>query len=372
MLKTTLRATFLLGAFTILVGSPAASDDHAAYTRRAPDRFVYRQVHMGMQVRIVLYAETEAAARRSATAAFVEIARLDDIFSDYRRDSELSLLVGAAAGPPVAVSQELFWVLARARELARETDGAFDVTAAPITHLWRQAIADGLLPEPSQIERARRLTGYSRLVLDPGARTVTLTAEGMKLDLGAIAKGYILDRALEVLRRHDAGRALVEAGGDIVVGSAPPERSGWRIDIPHLASATAEQSSEVPSDPLELRTCELDLMDAAVSTSGDQVQFVEIDGRRHSHTVDPRTGMGLTNGTTATVVAPDGITADSLATALTIVGEEAAPRLLARYAGARAIFSLSDCTARRAIPPQRTTQQTADRSRAARRPPDSP
>jgi len=328
---------------------------------------------MGMQVRIVLYAETEDAARLAATAAFVEIARLDNVFSDYRRDSEVSLVSVSSAGSPVTVSDELFFVLKRAQELARQTDGAFDVTAAPITRLWRRAIADGLLPEPSEIEGARRLTGYGMLVLDARTRTVALATEGMKLDLGAIAKGYILDRALQVLRHHGADRALVEAGGDIVVGSAPPGRRGWRIDVPHLASAASGPPPDVASAPPAPRlTCELDLADAAISTSGDQVQFVEIDGRSYSHTVDPRSGMGLANSSTATVVALDGVTADSLATALTIVGEEEGRSLLAQYPGARAIFSLSDCETLRASAPDRRPRQTAYRARAARRPPGSP
>jgi thiamine biosynthesis lipoprotein len=284
---------------------------------------------MGMQVRVVLYATDEAVARAAAGTAFAEIARLDAVFSDYRADSEIARLAGRSGHQQV--SEELFFVLQRATRLARQTGGAFDPTVGALTALWREAIDRQRLPQQAEIDSASRRSGYDKLALDSAARTVEITAAGLRLDLGAIAKGYILDHALAVLREAGADRALVEAGGDIVAGAPPPARRGWSIDVPHLSPAG------------EGRGCNLSLVDAAVSTSGDHAQFIEMDGRRYSHTVDPRTGLGLTHRRTATVVAADGLTADGLATALTIVEEARMGELLEHYPSARAILSAADC-----------------------------
>jgi thiamine biosynthesis lipoprotein len=313
-----------------LVFPPAWSPADGGADRRGPrppagrieERFVYSQVHMGMQVRVVLFAAGETAARRAAGAAFAEIARLDAIFSDYRHDSELMRLAGRSGGAPVPVSDELFTVLERAQELWSRTGGAFDVTAGPLTALWRRAIREKRPPTTAELQRAAALTGGERMILHPESRAVELTAAGMRLDLGAIAKGYILDRALLTLRRHGVSRALIEAGGDIVAGAAPPGRDDWRVAI--------------------AAGCAITLAEAAVSTSGDRFQYVVIDGRRYSHTVDPRTGMGLTTRRTATVVAADGLTADALATALTLLDDAGSGALLAAFPYARAWIRVAE------------------------------
>ena len=143
----------------------------------------------------------------------------------------------------------------------------------------------------------------------------------MRLDLGGIAKGYILEEALHTLRSAGVRRALIEAGGDIVVGDAPPDRDGWRIDVTGADREFAARAAK--------------LTNAALATSGPTAQFVEIDGVRYSHVVDPRTGVGLTNHVTAHVIARDGATADALATALTVARAGDVPRLLSRFPGVR-------------------------------------
>lgn len=283
---------------------------------------MYRQVHMGMQVRIVLYGATQDESRRAARAAFAEIARLDAVFSDYRADSELSRLVDRAGRAPVPVSRELYDVLDRGRRLAQQTGGAFDITAGALTRLWRAAIRDGTAPDEAERRAAIAASGADKLRLDGVAHTAQVTGAGLRLDLGGIAKGYVLDRALGTLTAHGVTRALVQAGGDIVVAAAPPGEPGWRLAIPHAA-------------------CEVVVTDVAISTSGDSEQFVEIDGDRYSHTVDPRSGFGLTRRRMATVIATDGITADSLATAITIVEDREVEALLDLYPGARALVGYS-------------------------------
>jgi thiamine biosynthesis lipoprotein len=274
---------------------------------------------MGLQVRIVLYVPDEESARLAASAAYAEIARLDAVFSDYRYDSELMRLMARAGGPPVRVSEELFLVLERALEMSRQTAGAFDITAGPLTTIWREATREARLPSHADLQKAAMLTGHEKMRLDSGEGAVELLVPGMRLDLGAIAKGYILDRALATLGDCGAGIALIEAGGDIVVGDPPPGREGWQIRIAHALA------------------CEVSLAHAAVSTSGDTTQFIEVHGTRYSHVVDPRTGYGLTHRRMATVVAADGITADSLATSLTLMDGADSAELLIHYPEARAV-----------------------------------
>jgi FAD:protein FMN transferase len=172
------------------------------------------------------------------------------------------------------------------------------------------------MPDRGALDEARSRIGWQQIELDASRRAVRIR-RGMRLDLGGIAKGYILQQALHTLRTRGVRRALLEAGGDIVVGDAPPGRRGWRIDTPGADAAFAARASR--------------LTNAAIATSGPTAQFVEIDGVRYSHVVDPRTGLGLTNQRVARVIDGDAATADGVATALTVLGPEAIPRIRARF-----------------------------------------
>lgn len=285
-------------------------------------RYEYAQVHLGVRTRLVVYTPDEATAARACTAAFQRIAELEDRLSDYRPASELSRLGAQAGGPPVPVSDGLFFILQRARDLSRRSDGAFDVTVGPYVALWRRARQTGQFPSEEELRQARRVVGWWKMRLDPQTQTVCLLRPGMRLDLGGIAKGYAGDCALAVLRRWGVRRALFEAGGDIVVGDPPPGRPGWVVELfgDHPASKGKA----------------LTLANAAISTSGDTEQFVEFNGKRYSHIVDPRTGLGLTNRIAVTVVARDGLTADSLATAVSVLGPKRGKALVGTVPGATA------------------------------------
>ena len=289
MTRTGWRVTVSV-ALVLLLG-PAAL---GAQLRRAE----FTELHMGMAVRVVLYAGTDSLARRSARAAFDRIAALEDLLSDWRPASEVRRL-SAAAPAWVPVSPELFDVLARARSIAARTGGAFDPTVGPLVALWRRARRDSFLPDSASLTAALALTGWRRLELDSATRRARLATAGMQLDLGGIAKGWILDEARRVLAGLGISRVLLEAGGDIVTGAAPPDESGWAI----ATSAGV-----------------IRLHDRAIATSGDAAQFVILDGRRWSHVVDPRTGWALRDSRAVTVTAADGATADALATALGVTG----------------------------------------------------
>lgn len=266
-----------------------------ATPRAAQQRYEYSRLAMGVEARIVLFAADEDVAVAAARAAFDEIERLEDAFSDWRPDSELSRLSDRAGSGPTRVSDDLYAILARAREISAATDGAFDVTVGPLVALWRESRRTRALSEPLALEPARALVGWRLVELDERARTVSLTRPGMRLDLGGIGKGYAVQRAIDVLADAGVTSALVQMGGDIACGVAPPGRAGWEIEVDG-----------------EVRFVE----HRAVATSGGVEQHVDIDGVRYSHVVDPRTGIGLTTRTAVTITALDGATADALATAV--------------------------------------------------------
>ena len=303
------RLFFWLTAVVVTTGLAAAQPPAGLA------RFEYVEPHMGTRFRIILYAADEATAKRASAAAFRRVAELNGIMSDYQPTSELMRLCAKAGGDPVPVSADLFSIVQRSQQVAALSDGAFDVTVGPVVRLWRLSRRTQRLPEPAKLAAARDLVGHQNVVLDPTARTVMLRKAGMQIDLGGIAKGYAAEAAQAVLKQHGVARALVAASGDVVVTGPPPGAAGWTVGI----GAVSEDEANAPK---------LMLRDAAVSTSGDAFQYVEIDGTRYAHVVDPRTGLGLTNMFQVTVVAKDGTTADALETALAVMGPEKGMKLV--------------------------------------------
>lgn len=285
-------------------------------------RYTFTKPHMGTRFRIIVYAPDQNTARKATKDAFARIAFLNATMSDYDKTSELMRLCAQAGGPPVPVSAELFFVLSKAQKVSRQSGGAFDVTVGPVVKLWRRARKRRKLPEPRKLAEARALVGWRNVRLDKEKGTVQLLKSGMQLDLGGIAKGYAADEALAVLKKHGIDRALAAAGGDIAVSGPPPGADGWRIAIATL--------------PGEKDPGRLVLHHAAVSTSGDAEQFVVIGGKRYSHIVDPRTGIGLLGRMSATVVARKGIDADSLTKVVAVLGAEKGTKIVEAHKGASA------------------------------------
>ena len=275
---------------------------------------------MGTLFRITVWTDRDPGV--AIRAAFARVAELDDRLSDYKPDSELNRLCRAGGGEP---GDDLLALLKASDRLARETDGAFDVTQGPVVRLWREARKSKRLPEPVALMNAADRSGYQNLVIE--GKRVQLLLPGMQLDLGGIAKGYAADAALDVLKRAGFGAALVAASGDLAMGDAPPEQAGWRVGIDSFLAPKGEFARV-----LTLRNC-------AVSTAGDTEQFVEIDGARYSHIINPHTHRPLTNRIGVTVVAGKGIEADGLDTTLCVLGVARGLELLRRYQGASAIFS---------------------------------
>ena len=271
------------------------------------ERFSQRQLHMGVEFEVVLYAPHRNAAAKAFAAAFARIGELDRVMSDYDPDSELSRLSASSPSKsPVPLSGDLWTVLDFAQEVSRTSDGAFDVTAGPLTKLWRRARRQKELPTREQIARALAATGYKHLVLDAKGNSARLLRSEMRLDLGGIAKGYAADEALAAIGKLSIDRALVRASGDIAVSQPPPGEKGWKVGI-------------APLEPDAPPTHFVWLANQAISTSGDSRQHLVVDGKRYSHIVDPRTGWGIEGRRSVTVIASRGIESDALATAVSVL-----------------------------------------------------
>ena len=292
----------------VFVGILAFSFCASAVRAQTLERFEFEHGAMGTKFHIVLYAPNAKQADRAAAAAFQRVDTLDDILSDYDPSSELSLLSSTAGTEEwVSVGDDLWSVLLQSARLATATDGAFDVTVGPLTRLWRWANRRGVLPDEERIAHARAAVGHWLIQFDRSSQRVRLEVPGMRLDVGAIGKGFAADEALAVLTRLGISRALIDAAGDIVASDSPPDTPGWRVEIPKVDDGTV--GSEM-----------VWLSDGAIATSGDTYRYVEVDGVRYSHILDPATGLGLTVRRIATVFAPTAVEADALASAVSVLG----------------------------------------------------
>ncbi|MEO0476839.1 MAG: FAD:protein FMN transferase [Planctomycetota bacterium] len=286
-------------------------------------RHTFERKLMGTGCVITVYADNEKEARASADAAFKEMARLESVMSDYIQsypDSELLQLAKfASANPDEAreVSDDLWPVLLRSVKVHGVTDGAFDITAKPFTNMWRTSRERRELPPKAAVERMRPFVGMQHLVLDEEKQTARLAKAGAWLDLGGIAKGYIADRALEVLQARGLTIAQVQAGGDMALGDPPPGLKGWPINIPDFPPRKLDNDQESETGLAFWHA------NGGVSVSGDAFRFVEIEGVRYSHVIDPRTGLGVTGSRYCCVKGPSAFATDAAATVGCILDQDA-------------------------------------------------
>jgi len=291
------------------------------------ERFEFIQIRMGIPVRILVYAGNRDTAILATDAAYQRILEIDRALSDYDPDSEnMQLCTAHPPGTPVPVGPDLFTVLQSAQAVSADSNGCFDVTVGPVVKLWRIARRKKQLPDEEDLRNALAKVGYQSVSLDESARTVTLNRPGMQLDFGAIAKGYAADQAYDVLRSAGIPIALVAAAGDIRIGDPPPGETAWKVEV--------EDNTRPPGDktPPVIMT----LANQAISTSGDTYQFLEVDGKRYSHIVDPRTGLGLTTPGSVTIIAPTAMQADGLASAVSVLGPVDGLKLIENTAGVAA------------------------------------
>ena len=289
----------------------------------SPERVEVTRSLMSTWVRIVAYGP-DPAQKLSQTIdrTFARMSHLEHLLSRYNPESDVSRVNAAPAGTPVTVGEDAWRVLEAAEVAWKRTGGVFDVTVGPLVALWREAGKRGSLPNVEELARARAAVGFDKVRLEPETRQVTLSVPGMSLDLGGIAKGYIVEEAILFLKSEGVTSALVAGGGDTRLLGRRGNGEAWVTAVRNPATESGE-----PFLALLL------LADPAVLTSGDYARYVTIGGRRYSHIVDPRTGWPESEVSSATVIGPDATNTDPLATALTILGPEQGVKLIESLPG---------------------------------------
>jgi len=272
----------------------------------------------------------EQILQRTLETALDEVDRIDRLMSHYKPDSPLSQINRDAANHPIRVEPELFDFISRSLQYTRDSDGAFDITVGPLMKVWGFFRGEGRVPSDGDLAVARRHVGAPHVLLEESNRTIRFDVEGVQLDLGGIAKGYAVDRVVEILRSRGVDSALISAGGSSIYGlGAPPGRDGWRIDI------------QDPLDPRKVAR-EVSLKNRALSVAGSSEKSFEAGAVRYSHIMDPRTGRPVQGMLTVAVLTDTGTDGDALDDALFVLGPAKSVPYLKRHPDAEALFFVPD------------------------------
>lgn len=287
---------------------------------------------MGTRFELVLWGDDEGGLRAAGQEALGEIARLEAQLSLYRTDSDVSELNAHAFERAVKVDPRLFRLLERARTLSALTDGAFDITVAPLMRCWGFVGGSGRMPSPEDIAEARACVGMEHVVLDEEDFTVRFDRPGVMLDFGSLGKGYAVDCAVELLRQNGVDSALLHGGTSAVYAiGAPPDSDAWNIAVRRpFAEEREDYLAHVP------------LKNAALSVSAPHGKYFEAGGRRYGHVIDPRTGCPTGETLLASLVTSSATDGDALSTALLTLGKDWLPALAALYPDARSLIAYED------------------------------
>src|SRR5215813_168743 len=293
-------------------------------------RFEDSRVSMGCVYMIVVYGRNIAPLREAAAAALDEVDRIDRLMSNYKNDSELSRVNREAAERAIKVDQELFDFIAECLRYSRESDGAFDITVGPLMKAWGFFRGEGRAPGEAELAEARNRVGYQHVILNQKDGTIFFDKAGVELDLGGIAKGYAVDRAVAVLKQHGVTSALVSSGGSTIYAlGAPPGKPAWEVEV---------------QDPVERDkiATTVRLKDQSLSVSGSYEKFFELDGVRYSHVMDPRTGRPVQGVLSVAVITGDGTSGDALDNVFYALGVERSRAWLNKFSANEVIFFLPE------------------------------
>jgi FAD:protein FMN transferase len=296
------------------------------FHKRTAETVTYTKMLMGTVVEITFMEGDSERNTKAAEAAFSEIKRLEAILSSYRADSDVSR-IAASAGSAVKVSSETIEVIEKALSIAKLSGGAFDPTVGSLARAWGYSGEKGTVPTEAEVKKILPLVDYRKVIVDPNATTVALKDRGMVLNLGGIAKGYIVAKAVDVLKGSGVKRGIIHAGGDMTVFNSV-SAAPFTIGIQH---------------PREKKLLgEVHISNGAVSTSGDYERYFMKDGTRYHHILNPSTGFPARGTESVTIAAEDPTLADALSTAVFVMGPVKGMELVAGLAGVEAVIVDAD------------------------------
>ncbi len=302
------RLIFLIIAFILLIGF--------WYYNRTWRTFYQLETTFyamgGIPVEVKGYHISRSRFEKAATRVRERFEELEQQMSTYRAASDISRVNREAALNPVVVPEETFLVLQAAVRISAETGGMFDITARPLIQLWKRAGKENRLPEPGEIERVMAHVGSDKLILDPAKRSVAFAVPGMEVDLGGLAKGYMCDEGIRILREEGIPRGMVNAAGDLVLYDDRHKTEPFHIGV---------RSPDSPANVMD----RIEVDQGAVMTSGDYERYVTIEGKQYSHILNPTTGYPAEKCRSVTVLGPNGMDADAYATAAAILVSEGRP-----------------------------------------------
>jgi FAD:protein FMN transferase len=288
------------------------------------------RLSMGCVYTIVSYGNDLARLREAAAAALDEVDHIDRLMSHYKKDSELSRVNREGAKAPVKVDPELFDFIAECLRYGSESEGAFDITVGPLMKAWGFFRGEGRMPGEAELAHARNSVGYQHVILNQKDGTIFFDKAGVEIDLGGIAKGYAVDRAVAVLKQNGVTSALVSAGGSTTYAlGAPPGKPAWEIEV----------QDPVERDRIATR---VQLKDQALSVSGSYEKFFELNGKRYSHIMDPRTGLPVQGVLSVVVITGDGLSGDALDNVFYVFGVERSKASMKTFSATEVIFFLPD------------------------------
>jgi thiamine biosynthesis lipoprotein len=314
LLKTTLSASVLLCA---------AAPAHADWVRRVTDGI------MGTRITVELWAEDKDKAEQAIDAVLAEMRHIDESMSTYKPTSEVSQVNAKAADGAMHISKELFDLLVTAKEYSVITDGAFDITYASVGYLYD--FRKHVHPDEAQIDQVLPAVDFRHVLLDAKKQSVQFSRKGVRIDLGGIAKGYSVDRGIDILKSLGFTRMYVSAGGDSRIAG---DRFGkpWMVGIRDPRKGEGAVITRIP------------LIDAAISTSGDYERFFEEGGVRYHHIIDPHTGHSASKVRSATIIGPNATRTDGLSKTAFVLGPEKAMEIYNRIDDIDAIIVKLDGT----------------------------
>ena len=319
-----LRAACLLHTVSLLMLLSSGSHAVERLTHNQTDtpRYQYSTVLMTTDVEFIVISADQKAAQQAVAEAIAEFERIEALLSEWKPDSEISRLNRLAAQAPQVVSDETFRLLEESLAISRLTSGKFDITFKSAGKLWDFHRAE--IPDAAQLQQAASAIDYRRVELDPATHSVRFTSAGTQIGLGGIAKGYAVDRAVQIIRRHGFAEFAVNAGGDLYAVSHGNQKM-WQVGVRHPRAA---------DQLLAL----LPVANAAVTTSGDYERFFDLNGVRYHHILDPATGQPARGSMSVTVLAPRTYLADALATGVFVLGPQAGMALIESLPGVEAMI----------------------------------